>query len=832
MAETEAPAPPAEDEEVFVVSPTGERGTVPRAQLSSALGRGFKLEAAEATEDARLEAEYGDSPLQAAAEGAARSLTFGLSDATIGQLDEEGFRERRERNRGAALAGEVGGALLPVGAGGAISGLGRAVEGAVVRGAGTGARFAGSAARGAAEGTAYGIAEGVSQTALGKDPATWESAAATIGSNALGGALLGAGVGVGAKLLEEGAIAAGRFAQKTVADIKTPGAAVDRSAFPEIASMDKAAAREALVAEREAARAGRIAELDATKVAREAELASIEKAKDAAAERLFAEAKGFKSIVKDTFLVVEDRELKKLLRGSRLQIMKSLDNPKSFVRQRGPNGLIDGLEKQEDALTKTLANSDEVMAAAGAERQAAVDRLPQARLADRDAYYLAPEDAKLWNKLNGVKGKGEPSAAELTWEEVQTFRTALERGDISPPALQRVLDAQAMLERNQQLQGAIKELKAPGATDALVEMDRKLEQLRAGLTKSPRLEAIEAHLADLSEDTLGKKIARHAGGLAGGAVGSVGGFAGAMAGREAGAELGARAYDRIVRKIHSGTAARAKSITASVGELFASGASKATAAAARKAVPIASATLRGISYAPPAYVDGTLGAPNEAVSKNAAVNDFRARARELNALTERTMDGKYSVRMPAREALNARLAGLWAIDPDAANAIEMTHNARVEFLASKLPRNPAPPHLQVGPDSWEPSHAERAKFARYMDAVEQPEKVVARLAAGTMTPEDAEALKAVYPETYQQVRTQVFDHMAELRQKLPYKKRLALSIYLDVPVDPALTPEALSVYQRPIPMPEQPSMGGQAPKQQKPMPSGLVPATAAQRYST
>lgn len=37
--------------------------------------------------------------------------------------------------------------------------------------------------------------------------------------------------------------------------------------------------------------------------------------------------------------------------------------------------------------------------------------------------------------------------------------------------------------------------------------------------------------------------------------------------------------------------------------------------------------------------------------------------------------------------------------------------------------------------------------------------------------------------------------MAAVRRRLPYEKRLALSIYLDVPVDPAVTPEAITVYQ-------------------------------------
>lgn len=830
-------------DKLYIVNPkTGQRGYVDRSELETWAKAGYQPESEAATEDARLQEEYGDSPFQAAAEGAARAVTFGASDATLGQLDEEGFRERRERNRGAALAGEVAGSLLPVGAGGAIGSIGRAAEGAVVGGeaaaAGLGTRVAGAAVRGAAEGAAFGASEGVTQTALSKDPVTWESAAATIGSNALGGAALGAGIGVGVKGLEAAAGAAKAWASRTVGELtagKAAGAAeaVDRSAFPEFAQLDRKSTREAIGAAREEAKAARAADLEATKAAREAELGNIAKAKDAAAEQAFESAKEFKAVVKDTFLTTDDRELRKLLRGSRLQVMKSLDNPKSFIRQRGSNGLIDGLEKQEDALTKVMGNADEVTAAAEQQKAAILSELPSSYLPGRDKFYLSPENAKLWSSYSGAKLPTGEEAMVINAAELDTFRNAVENGDILPPVLKRFNDAQAMLEQNQKLQATLKELRAPGTSDALASIDRKLEELRADLApKSAKMQALEAHLADISEDGLGKKLAKHVGGLAGGAVGAVGGFVGAMAGREAGAELGGRVYDRLVRKIQSGTAARAKTIQSTVSEMFAKGASGAAKVAAKATQPIASQTLKSIRYATPEYVDGVLGAANANVSKDPAVNEFRQRARELNAMTAKGPNGKYDVTMPARVALNDRLQGLWAIDPDAANAIEKTHNARVAFLAGKLPRNPAPPYLQAGPDTWEPSKAELAKFARYMEAVEQPEKVVSRLAAGTMTPEDAEALKAVYPETYEQVRGQVMDHMAQLRETLPSSKRLALSIYLDVPLDPALTPEAVSVYQRPIPMPQQPQQGGAAPKQQKPMPQGLVQPTAAQRFSS
>jgi hypothetical protein len=912
LDEVPKPAPPAEGQSweqqvtggenpedlIPVVSPTGHGGTVKRKDLKSAIDDGFRLEHPEESHERALEKEYGDSPVRTAIEAGVSTATFGLSDLVGG----EGMRERRKRNEGAAIVGGIAGAFVP-GAGPLATGLGKAA-GAAVKGTGLGARLAGAGVRGAAEGAVFGAGAGISQIGLTEGPVSWESAAATIGSNALGGAAIGGVIGGGAKLLEEGAVAAKALANRKLAQAAAPdAAAATRGEFPEIAGMDKKAAREAIVAEREVVRASRATELEAATAAKKAELATIETSKDAAADALFQEARAYKDSLK--FIPVGDRELAKQLGNANRSMMRALDNPKGFVRQRASHGFVEGLEKQEAALSKVLGDADDVLARADVERQAMLDALPtkgvrpkaaavevaeelpfhaqvqeaakrvtgpgkfgdrkvfisdvyeqmggkagslddfkaavlkenqEGRLwlhradlpealdparvssssiahpsgvanmhfieladsaatkaagaADDLKFYLNPEQSKLYARFTGQKMAKGQFAIAVGADDLATFRAAIERGDLNPTSVQRVLDAQEMLQKNQELQGKIREIRSGAASDALAAAEQRIEAARAGLAKSPKLDALEAHLADLNDPSLGRKMAMGAGALAGGSIGAgVGGMFGAAAGGMVGREIGERVYDRLFKKIAAGNQNRAKAIAASVAGLFEKGAKTVA-----RVAPLASKILPGIQYADPGYADRVLGPANERPSKSALVNDFRARARELNALTERTPDGGFTVRMQAREELNERLQGLWAVDPDFANGVEMTHNKRIEFLAGKLPRNPAPPHLQVGPDTWEPSRAELAKFARFMEAVEKPETVLQRMSTGTMTPEDAEVLKSVYPSMYEDARQQIQEHLVEARA-LPYQKRLALSIFMDVPADPAVTPEAITVYQ-------------------------------------
>src|SRR5688572_18725234 len=104
----------------YIVNPeTGERGSVDVAELG-ALPAGWRTQSADEVVAQQRASEFGTVGQTAltAAEGAARGLTFGLSDPALAALGGEGYREaalaRQEVNPMAALGGEVAGAVAPV----------------------------------------------------------------------------------------------------------------------------------------------------------------------------------------------------------------------------------------------------------------------------------------------------------------------------------------------------------------------------------------------------------------------------------------------------------------------------------------------------------------------------------------------------------------------------------------------------------------------------------------------------------------------------------------------------------------------------------------------
>lgn len=825
---------PASD--VTIVLPDGTRASVPASEAQQLIeSRGARIESTDEAHQNWLREHAEDRPTQAFIEAAAGSASLGLTDV-LSHGDEE-FAARRRYNPYAATAGAITGALLPTGAGAVGGMLGKEAGAAITEGLGGGflARTAGALGRGAAEGAFLGFGEGASASGLSSDPLDAEHIGSNIASGILLGGAIGGGTGLGFKLLEEGALAAKgaaarRLASATEGEAATAGEAstVDRGKFPELAGADRKAAREMEVAEKEALKGQKLAEIEAAKAEIEAEKGVVAKAKDAAAQDFYDTADEYRKAMKKEFVVVTsgDKELQRQLVQAKNMIKKGLDNPKAFIRYRGTNQLLDGLEKEELALSKVLGNADEAIAAGQKEAEAFYDGLPKSDYTKN--VYLSPEQSKWYARWAGREIKAQ-EALSVTGEELDAFRDAIGRGDTLPSSMERIQKYQDMLEVNQHLQEEFHKLRAPATSDKIGQLEAKIEDLRSGPLDSEKLKAIRAHIDDLSATTkpgFGERLTVHAGGAAGASIGAklgfgvagpMGGAIGGAAGWALGREAGESAFQKLSGKMSKGAASTKKAVAQHVANFFDKGA-KAASKVTKAATPVASKILPSISYAHPDFVRGVSGPSKYASTHDLMVKAFRDRADELNAVTQRQPDGSYSMRMVAREQMNQRLQGLYSVNPMIANQLEKLAMRRVQLLAEKLPRNPAPPTLQFGPDDWQPSKADMAKFARYMEAVDHPEKITARMANGTMTPEDAEVLKKVYPAMHEDIRQQILTHGQELQQSLPYKKRLALSIFFDVPIDKALTPQAAAFYQN-----QQPPTAPPPPNQSKAMKSNIEP---------
>ncbi len=127
--------------------------------------------------------------------------------------------------------------------------------------------------------------------------------------------------------------------------------------------------------------------------------------------------------------------------------------------------------------------------------------------------------------------------------------------------------------------------------------------------------------------------------------------------------------------------------------------------------------------------------------------------------------------------------------PGVHQALATKLNASVSYLASNMPEDPTAPYSMFPDKShWVPSDLEMSKFNRRVTVVNDPTTAVNRIAEGTVTPEEVDALKHVYPEIYQGLQEKIISGMMDAKEAPSYEARLILANVFGIPADYSMTP--------------------------------------------
>jgi hypothetical protein len=460
------------------------------------------------------------------------------------------------------------------------------------------------------------------------------------------------------------------------------------------------------------------------------------------------------------------------------------------------------------------------------QRTTVADEIKAHRVTAKDEkLFLATQGAKAWEGVDealkkemGVVGKRTLVADRQLDRLLDNPKALAKRPGRALEALQQQESAlEAMVARRADLENVFKadttptRIKALDAADRALQRNRELQTKLADLASTPTSQRLDDIVSARDGLTTGAKESMGAK-MAGGAAYSVGASAvGAIPiiGPLLAPFAGAAASNAITGKLGG---ALSKATTEAAGR--ASKAVDAFLTVGGKIAP-AAPVLASKVFAAYRYGDGDDDKDEPAPTKARLASTFRKRVDEVKRNTS-YVDGKPKARPEYRQQVSARLAPLGISDPVMADRLESLAARKMEYLSSKVPRRPEMASVRTGPDRWQPSDLEMRSFARTMAAVEDPQGVLDRLAHGTVTPEDAQAMREVYPEMMADVTRQILERLPELQKSLPYKRRLALSVFTGAPVDPAMDPRILAVLQASFTDEPGTEGGTQAPK---PMPA-------------
>lgn len=125
------------------------------------------------------------------------------------------------------------------------------------------------------------------------------------------------------------------------------------------------------------------------------------------------------------------------------------------------------------------------------------------------------------------------------------------------------------------------------------------------------------------------------------------------------------------------------------------------------------------------------------------------------------------------------------LDPSLKASVANVGMRAIQLLDQKAPKNPFENSVIKSPIPWKPSDAEMSKFNRYLKAIDDPSSVLQDLQQGMLTPESIESLKTVYPEYYNKLKRIAMDEVTKHKGSLPFTKQLQLGMLLGQPVSTA-----------------------------------------------
>jgi hypothetical protein len=179
------------------------------------------------------------------------------------------------------------------------------------------------------------------------------------------------------------------------------------------------------------------------------------------------------------------------------------------------------------------------------------------------------------------------------------------------------------------------------------------------------------------------------------------------------------------------------------------------------------------------YDDGEPDAPKGATSAQLAA----VRARELaNAAAN-----------PQVIIANVRRQLVDVTDPDLIAAAEKHELRKIQYLAEHAPKAPEPSPFTKRP--WTPSPSQVSQFVRRLEVADDPVVALEAVEQKCVTPEAAEALRAVSPKLFASVQQRLLERAVDMDKTIPYQQQVRMSVLFDVDLDRSLVPETIASLQ-------------------------------------
>lgn len=702
--------------------------------------------------------------------GVARGATLGLSDVALRGLGVEGedLQGLRQANPTTSVVGEIGGAIAP-----ALLSGGQTAPASVARALPAGLAFrAGQAASrgatgvkglvqaGVVEGAIHGAGQAVSNLAIRDEPLSVESVVSEVGLNTLlGGGFGAAGGAIGWGLGKAGGKLLGR-AERKAAEAAIDGASLTRESLGSISGASKKAFNEL----------------------------------DELAPQLFSKADDF---VRGTRESLDDLAVQ----GAVNQLDTLANQGKAYAANLGKHGSkVSAVEKAQAKLA--TAEGDEAVRAALDAYKKSVDDLASA------VGYRPSEALNITAKTKLTKPDGFDEALDVAKRAHDDFvKAGLNKNPLevimASDSVEEMVEKAAKLDNLGKAMSNLDELTEAGLyssrfNEAMEELSGKAQNLMGETASGMDLvsmaalfgieEALLPNFEGPVDDIIKLALAMKFAGVATKGAKRGAGFVRNVIGGAARSAVAQKAFAgggglAAGAKNAAGQAAISKLIDATMA-----GSGRIQSATAKASIRIQKAlgklagkTGKAISKSAPVSTSVVLRNTNFSTDKvPRKESELQAFRRIQNQISTMMANPKAAAEKIHNNLLPIRQGHLGVGDKMAGHLMNV-----VGFLNARMPTDPG--RLQYfGKSKWRPTRSELDKFAKLVNAVNDPVGAVERLAEGRMTRQDADALRHVHPAMFQQLQDFLLDNIEEV-QNFPYRQRIQISTLMGIQADPVVS---------------------------------------------
>lgn len=144
---------------------------------------------------------------------------------------------------------------------------------------------------------------------------------------------------------------------------------------------------------------------------------------------------------------------------------------------------------------------------------------------------------------------------------------------------------------------------------------------------------------------------------------------------------------------------------------------------------------------------------------------------------------------------NRQTAAMFDHAPNTAAAVDAKYLQMMQFIASKAKKSSKNTGIFDVNKAIKPSGFETAKLARYIDAISNPTSMLSKAAQGKLSREHVEVVSSLFPQIHNKLKEATLQYISQNKAEMKYTQKLQLGLLLGLQAHESMQPQNIQALQ-------------------------------------